>query len=214
MKKLARLRQELSQLEALAFDMTALTQAEESLAQREMELRAIVDTMHTGLMRLDQDIVVNWVNQPMAALFGFRPEEMVGRSWYELVPVMEQHRRIHERVLRGETLDFPCTKVVLAAGERFLEVHYRPVLGGDGTVSDIFVIAADITGRKRAEEALREAEAECRRLAAGRGQQVPALKRWISGLLQRDDERRASDLTERAGEKPPYDLSFVSEEKR
>lgn len=200
MKKLARLRQELSQLEALAFDMTALTQAEEALAQREMELRAIVDTMHTGLMRLDQDMAVDWVNEPMAALFGFWPEEMVGRSWYELVPVMEQHRRIHERVLRGETLDFPCTKVVLAAGERFLEVHYRPVLGGDGTVSDILVIAADMTGRKRAEEALREAEAECRRLAAGREQEATVLKRWINGLLQHHGELPASDLHAVAGE--------------
>lgn len=197
MRKLTRLRWELSQLDVLAVDMTALTQAEESLAQREMELRAIVEAMRTGLMKLNGDIIVDWVNDPMAAMFDLRPDEMVDRHWYELVPAMEQHRRVHERAVRGEVLDFSSVEISLPDGHRCFEMHYRPLRDRTGSVSSIYVIAADITGRKRAEQALREAEPKYRRLAVKRKQQVIQLERQINELL------------EHAGERPAYHRQLV-----
>ena len=198
MKYLAQLRQRFSQLENLAVDMTALAHAEEALEERDMELRAIVDSVHTGLMRLDQDMVVRWVNEPMAAMFGFWPDEMLGRLWFDLVPCMEEHRPIYEKVLLGETLDVPSAEVSSPEGQRYFELHYCPLLGRHGTVSNIFVIAADITARRRAEEALREAEARYRQLAVRREQEVIALEQQINELL------------EEAGEPPAYDVPRVA----
>lgn len=36
--------------------------------------------MGVGLVMFNRNMVVNWVNEPLAAMFGFRSEGMVGRK--------------------------------------------------------------------------------------------------------------------------------------
>ena len=167
--ELVALRQRVAELES---SETERKQAAQVSTEQAVDLKAIVDTIATGLMRLDREMVVRWVNGPMAAMFGFRPAEMLGRLWFDLVPDMEEHRPIYEKVLRGEVLDFPGTEVRSPNGKRYRELHYRPVRDRRGTVTGIFTTATDITERRRAEEAYAQLHRDYSKI-------INALPLWI-----------------------------------
>ena len=121
-------------------------------------LRSLVDQIPTGLMLLGPDMVVQSVNDHMARTFGFQPQAMLGRVWYDLVPAMEKRRPIYERVLAGESIDAPAAKVTFPEGERYFDVHYRPLLDAAGGVIGIVVTGVDITEFKQLEEKVRQVQ--------------------------------------------------------
>ncbi len=63
---------------------------------------------------------------------------------------------LHSRVLAGESGTLEFEVVGLKGGRRWLETHAAPLRDAQGEVTALLGITRDITGRRRADEALRE----------------------------------------------------------
>jgi PAS domain S-box-containing protein len=148
----------------LAFvrDITERKRAEEALRASEGQYRAIFEAAADSLQLLDAQHRVVDVNPAYERMYGKRRHEVIGKTLTELVPaaLQEERRALVERALAGETAELVTTG-----------------LRGDGTPFDLEVrvipfrhrgerhvlgIARDITGRRRAEEAMRASEEQYR----------------------------------------------------
>ena len=115
--------------------------------------------------------IVSW-NAAAERMYDYRPEEIVGRSIYLLVPddLEQDERQILDRVARGEHVAHYETRRRRKDGsELHVALTLSPVRDRTGTIVGASSTCRDITDRKRSEEALRRAAKmeAIGRLAAG-----------------------------------------------
>jgi PAS domain S-box-containing protein len=124
-------------------------------------LAAIVEDSDDAIYSKSADGVVLTWNKAAEAMYGYRPDEIIGQSVSVLVPP-EHPGEVHEileRLRRGERLQhFETTR--RAKNGRIVNVSMTisPVRDARGDVIAASSIARDITQIKRAEEALRNSE--------------------------------------------------------
>ncbi|MDP9043336.1 MAG: PAS domain-containing protein [Pseudomonadota bacterium] len=113
------------------------------------------------------DHICRLVNPSYQRLVGQRA--VVGRPIREALPelVEQGHVALLDTVLRtGETITVPQSKFNLApgnaSGERHVDFVLQPILDGQGRVTGVFIIGADITERRLAEQALLLSEEQLR----------------------------------------------------
>lgn len=138
-------------------DVTERQQAETALRESEEKFRRIVETAHEGVWVFDADSVTVFVNQRMADMLGYRPEEMIGRQLNEFLPaeslessLRQQHRRrqglsdVFEQ--RMERKDGRPLWVLISASPRY---------NAAGAFIGALGMFSDLTARKAVEEELR-----------------------------------------------------------
>lgn len=94
----------------------------------------------------------------------------LGRSHYDVFPeIPERWKKVHRRALAGETIREAEDEFQRADGSNiWLKWETRPWRDADGSVGGVIIFCDDITPRKQAEEALRQALAR-QRLAQSAG---------------------------------------------
>jgi len=137
-------------------------------AQRLAQLQAIYDGAPVGLCFLDCSFRYVSINKRLAAMNGASVEAYLGKTVKEMIPeVFAEIEPYLRRVLKGEAiqdLEFsrPANDPRMPGATNM--VSYQPALDEAGEVIGISVMVADITDRKRTEDALRESENHLRYL--------------------------------------------------
>ena len=136
-----------------------------------LRLAAIVESSDDAIVSKNLDgIVISW-NAAAERIFGYRAEEMVGRSILTIIPpeLHSDEDMILSKLRSGERIDHFETVRMTKSGERLdVSLTISPIRDQHGRIVGAAKIARNITERKRAEEALRMSEklATTGRLAA------------------------------------------------
>lgn len=140
-------------------------------AEREARLAAIVESSDDAIVSKDLNGVVTSWNQSAERIFGYKAEEVIGKSILLIIPP-ELHRdedMILGKIGRGERIDHFETVRVAKNGERIqVSLTISPVKDRAGNIIGAAKIVRDITENKKMERALRTTEklAAAGRLAA------------------------------------------------
>jgi PAS domain S-box-containing protein len=124
-------------------------------------LAAIVDDSDDAIVGKDLSSIITSWNKGAERIFGYSADEMIGTSITRIIPpeLQSQETEIVARIRRGERFDHFDT-IRLTKDGRLLHVSLTisPIKDTHGNVVGASKIARDITDRKLAEEALREAQ--------------------------------------------------------
>jgi len=146
-----------ARLAALVMERTS------ALHVREAQMRAIFESSHQFQCLLSADGVVLDANPVSLAAIGAQLQDVAGQPFHD-TPWLARSGAARE-VMRtsvvmaaaGQAMRHELT-LDLAEGKRHFDFAIRPVHGRDRTVIGIVAEATDITGRRRAEEQLRQSQ--------------------------------------------------------
>jgi diguanylate cyclase (GGDEF)-like protein/PAS domain S-box-containing protein len=106
------------------------------------------------------------VNDPFARSVGMLPDELVGKTDYDLFPeeLAERFQAEDRQAMQSGRSSVEVKKFPYDGLERTYELLKAPVRGDGGDVIGVLGVFTDITERSRAREALRQSEERFRRL--------------------------------------------------
>ena len=138
-------------------------------------LSAIVESSDDAIISKSLDGVVTSWNRGAEAIFGYKADEMIGRSIATLFPPdrMDEEDLILDRLKRGERVDhFETVRRRKDGREIDVSVTISPVRDETGRVIGASKIARDISGQKRTEAALRDLHENLERRVAERTREL------------------------------------------
>lgn len=143
-------------------------------AQEAKRYRALLEQSPDMFGRYSLDGVILWVSGQSEVIYGYRPEEMMGRKAYEFFHPedQEQIREIHQRSLVESGVVEAAYRVVRKDGEvRWVHAAGRAMRSeATGEVTEILVNTRDITRMREAQQMAAAAE----RLAGSILEHLPA----------------------------------------
>jgi PAS domain S-box-containing protein len=130
----------------------------------EQRFRRYFELPLIGLAITSPDRRLIEVNQKLCDMFGYSVDELTGMSWVEITHPEDvaENVRLLEQALRGETEGYSMDKRFIhrKGGIVWGSLSARCVRRPDGTIDHLVLAVLDITQRKRAEQALRDAQAD------------------------------------------------------
>ena len=165
---------------ALTTNVLKRRRAEGRLRQSEARYRGIVEDQTELICRNLPDGTLTFVNDAYCRYFNRSRDELIGQSFMPLIP--DNYHRIVKDYFMSLGSENPVAtheyRIVLPDGEsRWNQWTNRAILDDEGQVVEFQGAGRDITERKMAEKALREAEKRYRTLV----EQMPAVT-YIAAL--------------------------------
>jgi PAS domain S-box-containing protein len=131
-------------------------------AQSQSRVTAIVDSSDDAIIGKDLDGIITSWNPAAERMFGYRADEVVGRSITLIIPPERIHEEawILNRLRRGEGIDHFVTARRTRDG-RLIDVvlTVSPLRDAGGNVAGASKTVRDVTERRQTQEALRQSEA-------------------------------------------------------
>jgi PAS domain S-box-containing protein len=181
---------------ALTRENARLVRALTRARKREEELQAFFENARDVLVCLDEDGRMTEINRPVMEVFGYTPEEIVGRLYSEVNVLPPQTLRgLDEFSLnptRGDRVEFEARR---KDGARiFVEVTYRALRTGKSGPRFICIVR-DVTDRKEMEQQLEDRRHHLEQLVQERTASLQEANAALKALLKRreDDKQELED---------------------
>jgi len=150
-------------------DITERKRAEDALHRNEELFRAIVEDQSEMIVRWRPDGTRTFVNRAYARVFGGRPEDFIGTSFFPLID--EKYRAGIWKKIESLTPANPLATTIHESvgknGEkRWQEWTDRGIFDEQGRLVELQSTGRDITERKLAEDAIRASQEQLRALSA------------------------------------------------
>jgi PAS domain S-box-containing protein len=129
--------------------------------EAQARLAAIVESSQDAIISKTLDGVIQTWNAGAERLFGYRAEEAVGQSIILLIPPDRQfeEQEILARIARGERIEhYETIRVAKNGRQLYISLTISPVRDAEGRIIGASKVARDVTERREAEEALKEAD--------------------------------------------------------
>ncbi len=140
-------------------DITERKKADEALRESETKLRRLVEDMNDGYCVLQRSKVV-FANGRIAQMFGYSPDEVIGRTIDEMLPleVVQDLARIRARRRRGDTVPVQYEVTLVGKDGQISQVELSTRITTWEGQQALSVLVRDISERKKAEEELRDSK--------------------------------------------------------
>jgi PAS domain S-box-containing protein len=131
-------------------------------------LAAIVESSDDAILGESLDGVITSWNAGATRIFGYAPEEAIGKpiSWFAWPGEEGRIEELLQRLRLGERAEhFETIRKHKSGKKVVVSLSQSPIRDSEGTIVGIAKIARDITGRKKAEEALADSELRLRMMS-------------------------------------------------
>jgi PAS domain S-box-containing protein len=141
-------------------DITDIVMAGRVLAAKEQQYRTLFEVSPSGISLQDLQGNILDVNDSYCRMTGFSREELIGKNVRMLVPKGKHYHDVADninRIIRGKILEHEVINLNKAGKLLFIELKdtlFRLPDGSDG----ILTVSNNITGRKHAEQFLKESQ--------------------------------------------------------
>lgn len=180
---------------AIGQDVTERKRAEAAVRESEAKFRSFVETTEEWVWAMDMEAVHTYSNPAVERILGYKPEEIIGRTWYQLIVEEDREEVARDVAARTEQRQGWSGIVVRCAHRdgsvRYLESTATPALEPDGTLTGWRGTDRDVTGRMHAEaerERLLAAEQEARASAEAAQRDLAAQNERLRELDRLKDE--------------------------
>jgi PAS domain S-box-containing protein len=195
-----------ARLTGVCWDVTDRKRTEE-LSQ---QLAAIIESAADPIMSTDLDGTIRSWNAGAAELFGYRGDEMIGRSVTVLIPdrLLEDEHRVVEQVVHGEQVELFDTIRRKKDGTLVpVSLRISPIKDSNGHIVGASTIVRDITEQKRIEEQrrllvvdLERSNLELEQFASVASHDLQEPLRMVSSYTQLLEQRYTDKLDDTARE--------------
>ncbi len=178
-----------------------LEQAQERLHRAKQFDDAVMENMGEGLYTVDSQGSLTFMNPAAEQLFGWTFDELRGRGMHEAVhykhadgsPFPAEECAGLEVARLGKTLSAYEDVFIRKDGTFFDVVYSSAPLREGGNITGVVVVFRDVTAKKQAEEALRQAHEQL----ADRAKQLQTLVNLRTAKLAKSNERLRHEMDER-----------------
>ncbi|RPJ50848.1 MAG: PAS domain S-box protein, partial [Methanobacteriota archaeon] len=178
-------------------------EAERSLRESQKKYQALIETNVDFIWEMDSRGRYTYCSPQMEKLWGLKPEDMIGKTPFDMMPPQVRERALQEFMRVSNASDRFSGLVTIAYDGQghliFVGTSGIPFFDDNGALLGYRGITRDITERKRAEEALRKANA-----------QLDDRVKERTAELQRSRDKLETEITER---KRAEDVLRESEER-
>lgn len=151
---------------AVVDDITERKEMEEALRETNHTLQALIQASPLAIITLDLDGKVTTWNPAAEQIFGWSPEEAIGR-FNPIVPKEKENefKGLVKALLQGKVFsNLEVSRQRKNGSQVDVSLSTAALRDGQGHIRGIVGILADMTVQKRAEEALRNSESRFRRV--------------------------------------------------
>jgi PAS domain S-box-containing protein len=136
-------------------DLTRENRNESALRQ----LAAIVESTDDAIIGTALDGIITSWNRGAERIYGYSAEEIIGHHISRLAPHNRRQEFMHiiERIKRGESIKGYESSRLRKDGKRiYVSITTSPLRNASGRITGFSTISRDITGKKRAEQKMKE----------------------------------------------------------
>lgn len=133
--------------------------AVESVKQREVQYRNLINNMNEGLIQVDNNDTIQFVNKRICEMFGYESDELIDKACFDIIVHPDEKWRVlnvtKER-LKGISSKYEL-KMKKKTGETiWAEINGSPIIDDNGNVVGSIGLITDMTQRRHAEENIRK----------------------------------------------------------
>lgn len=138
-------------------DVDEQVRSDLALRESESRYRTLLEHMGEGLLQVDNDSVIEFVNDRFCQMTGYRSDDLLGRKVSDILFADEDRKILHardERRLDGITEHYELGLRKRSGDRLWVLVGGAPTFGVDGKINGSMGVFTDITIRKAAEDKL------------------------------------------------------------
>jgi len=138
----------------VARDITKRKATEKALKNSEERYRTLINTMQEGLVGVDVDWRIHFVNNRFAEMSGYNVDELTNKPFFDLLSVESKQiaQKEHDRRKAGKTGMYELELVRSDGKKLFILCSPNPSYDSYGNYLGGFGVISDITERKRVEK--------------------------------------------------------------